>query len=83
MLILIKLVQACVFATFGKIYASWFMKTKAGRWLQGKIDDFMFYLSKKYDIEMAKKEAKWVKDYPELAKRIVTLEESLEKIKQI
>ncbi|HIK68327.1 MAG TPA: hypothetical protein EYF95_10215 [Flavobacteriales bacterium] len=83
MLILIKLVQACVFATFGKIYASWFMKTKAGRWLQGKIDKFMFYLSTKYDIEMAKKEAKWVRDYPELAKRIVSLEESLEKIKKI
>ncbi len=83
MLILIKLVQACIFATFGKIYASWFMKTKAGRWLQGKIDKFMFYLSTKYDIEMAKKEAKWVRDYPELAKRIVSLEESLEKIKKI
>ncbi|HIG57971.1 MAG TPA: hypothetical protein EYQ21_01030 [Flavobacteriales bacterium] len=83
MLILIKLVQACVFATFGKIYASWFMKTKAGRWLQGKIDKFMFYLSTKYDIEMAKKEAKWKRDYPELAKRIVSLEESLEKIKKI
>ncbi len=83
MLILIKLVQACVFATFGKIYASWFMKTKAGIWLQGKIDKFMFYLSEKYDIEMAKKEAKWKRDYPELAKRIVSLEESLEKIKKI
>ncbi len=83
MLILIKLVQACIFATFGKIYASWFMKTKAGRWLQGKIDKFMFYLSTKYDIEMAKKEAKWKRDYPELAKRIVSLEESLEKIKKI
>jgi endonuclease I len=59
------------------------MKTKAGRWLQGKIDKFMFYLSTKYDIEMAKKEAKWKRDYPELAKRIVSLEESLEKIKKI
>ena len=78
MLILIKLLQACVFATFGKIYASWFMRTKAGKWLQAKIDKFMFYLSEKYDIEIAKKEAKWVRDYPALAKRIDDIEAKLE-----
>jgi endonuclease I len=57
------------------------MKTKAGRWLQGKIDKFMFYLSEKYDIEMAKKEAKWKRDYPALALRIEMLEDSLEHLK--
>jgi hypothetical protein len=75
MLLLIKLLQACVFATFGKLYASWFMRTKAGKWTQSKIDKFMFYLAVKYDIEVAKKEAKWKRDYPELAKRIDKLEE--------
>ena len=75
MLIVIKLLQACVFATFGKLYASWFMRTKAGKWFQAKIDKFMFYLAVKYDIEIAKKEAKWKRDYPELAKRIDKLEE--------
>ena len=75
MLLLIKLLQACIFATFGKLYASWFMRTKAGKWTQSKIDKFMFYLSVKYDIEIAKKEAKWKRDYPELAKRIDKLEE--------
>lgn len=77
MLLLIRLVQACVFATFGKIYASWFMKTKAGKWTQEKIDKFMFYLSEKYEIEIAKKEAKWVRDYPELARRIQDIEAKL------
>ena len=77
MLLLIKLLQACVFATFGKIYASWFMKTKAGKWTQEKIDKFMFYLSEKYEIEIAKKEAKWVRDYPELARRIQDIEAKL------
>ena len=80
MLVLIKLAQACVFATFGKIYASWFMKTKAGRWLQGKVDAFMFYLSKKYNIEMAKKEAKWKKDYPALSQRLDQLENKIDKV---
>jgi hypothetical protein len=53
------------------------MRTKAGKWLQAKIDKFMFYLSEKYDIEMAKKEAKWVRDYPSLAKRIDDIEAKL------
>ena len=79
MLLLIRLIQACVFATFGKIYASWFMKTKAGKWVQEKVDKFMFYLSEKYEIEIAKKEAKWKRDYPELAKRIADLEAKVEK----
>ena len=77
MLILIRLIQACVFATFGKIYATWFMKTKAGKWTQEKVDKFMFYLSKKYDIEIAKKEAKWTRDYPELARRIQDMENNI------
>jgi len=37
----------------------------------------MFYLSKKYDIEIAKKEAKWKRDYPELARRIQDIEAKL------
>ena len=74
MLILIRLIQACVFATFGKIYASWFMRTKAGKWVQFQVDRFMYYLSEKYDIEIAKKEAKWKRDYPELAARIEKVE---------
>lgn len=77
MLLLIRLIQACVFATFGKIYATWFMKTKAGKWVQEKIDNFMFYLSEKYEIEIAKKEAKWKRDYPELARRIQDIEAKL------
>ena len=82
MLILIKLLQACIFATFGKIYASWFMRTKAGKWLQAKIDKFMFYLAVKYNLEMAKKEAKWKKDYPGLAVRIDSMEARLKMYSQ-
>ena len=77
MLILIRLVQACVFATFGKIYATWFMKTKAGKWLMNKVENFMQYLADKYDIEIAKKEAKWKRDYPELAKRLEKIENNI------
>ena len=77
MLILIRLVQACVFATFGKIYATWFMKTKAGKWLMNKVENFMQYLADKYEIEIAKKEVKWKRDYPELAKRLEKIENNI------
>ena len=77
MLILIRLVQACVFATFGKIYATWFMKTKAGKWLLIKVENFMQYLADKYEIEIAKKEVKWKRDYPELAKRLEKIENNI------
>ena len=77
MLILIRLVQACIFATFGKIYATWFMKTKAGKWLMNKVENFMQYLADKYEIEIAKKEVKWKRDYPELAKRLEKIENNI------
>ena len=77
MLILIRLAQACVFATFGKIYATWFMKTKAGKWLLIKVENFMQYLADKYEIEIAKKEVKWKRDYPELAKRLEKIENNI------
>ena len=77
MLVLIRLVQACIVATFGKIYATWFMKTTAGIWLMTKVENFMQYLSEKYDIEIAKKEAKWKRDYPELAKRLEKMENNI------
>ena len=77
MLILIRLAQACVFATFVKIYATWFMKTKAGKWLLIKVENFMQYLADKYEIEIAKKEVKWKRDYPELAKRLEKIENNI------
>ena len=77
MLLLIRLIQACIFATFGKIYATWFMKTKAGKWLMNKVENFMQYLADKYEIEIAKKEVKWKRDYPELAKRLEKIENNI------
>ena len=53
------------------------MKTKAGKWTQEKVDKFMQYLANKYEIEIAKKEVKWKRDYPELARRIQDIEAKL------
>ena len=39
-----------------------------------RTDRFMQYLANKYDIELAKKEEKWLAQYPALKKRIEELE---------
>lgn len=59
----------------GSTFYQWFKNTKVGVWFQDKVDSFMEYLSEKYDIEMAKREDKWLSQYPNLAKRIELLED--------
>ena len=78
MLILVRLGIACLTAVFGNAFSKWFLNTKAGAWFQVKLDNLMSYLSNKYDIEIAKKEAKWRADYPLLAKRIDKIEAKIE-----
>ena len=42
-----------------------------------KVENFMQYLADKYEIEIAKKEVKWKRDYPELAKRLEKIENNI------
>tara|TARA_B100000287_G_scaffold137175_1_gene129130 strand:- start:377 stop:553 length:177 start_codon:yes stop_codon:yes gene_type:complete len=51
-----------------------------GIWFQNKVNSFMEYLSTKYDIEIAKKEAKWRKDYPLLSERMDIIEARLKEL---
>ena len=70
----ILLVRAAITGTFGSAFGKWFLSTRMGRWFQTKLDNFMEYLAKKYDINIAKKEALWASQYPGLANRIEQLE---------
>ena len=71
---------SAVTATFGTAFAKLFFTTKIGIWVQQKFEQFMNYLQEKYDIELAKKEAAWRRDYPLLAERIDALEEDLDEL---
>tara|TARA_B100000401_G_C52703012_1_gene670069 strand:- start:160 stop:336 length:177 start_codon:yes stop_codon:yes gene_type:complete len=51
-----------------------------GIWFQNKVNSFMEYLSTKYDIEIAKKEAKWRRDYPLLSERMDIIEARLKEL---
>ena len=74
LLIITRLAIACFTAVFGNAFSKWFLNTKVGAWFQLKINNLMQFLAERYDIEIAKKEAKWRADYPMLAKRIDKLE---------
>ena len=76
---LVLLIRAALTGIFGSAFGKWFLSTRMGRWFQTKLDTFMEYLAKKYDIKIAKKEIVWAQQYPNLANRIEALEEQAEK----
>ena len=54
-----------------------------GIWFQKHVDNFMQYLAEKYDIEVAKKDAKFRKQYPLIAERLDSLEENTHPCKEL
>ena len=61
-------------AVLGSQFYKWYASTKVGIYFQNRIDQFMEYISKKYDIELIKKQSKFEQDYPLMMKRIEKLE---------
>lgn len=62
-------------SVLGSSFYQWFKNTKLGVWFQDTLDDYMEYLSNKYDIEIAKREENWLNQYPNLKERIEKLED--------
>jgi len=61
-------------AIIGSSFYQWWQGTKMGIWFQKHVDAFMQYLAVKFDIAIAKKDAKFRKQYPLIADRLVALE---------
>ena len=66
----------------GSSFYQWFKNTKMGVWFQVRLDNLMEWVAKRYDIEIASREEKWLGQYPLLAKRIVDLEKEVAKLKK-
>ncbi len=66
----------------GSSFYQWFQGTTGGIWFQKQVDRFMQHFAEKYDIELAKKDAKFRKQYPLMAERIDSLEKEVEKLKK-
>ena len=66
----------------GSSFYAWFKNTKMGVWVQKHVDNCMSWIAKRYDIEIASREDKWLQQNPRLADRIVTLEKEVAKLKK-
>ena len=66
----------------GSSFYQWFQGTTGGIWFQKQVDRFMQHFAEKYDIELAKKDVKFRKQYPLMAERIDSLEKEVEKLKK-
>jgi hypothetical protein len=68
------LIKSILSAVLGSQFYKWYQSTTIGIWFQSRIDQFMEYVSTKYDIELIKKQSKFEADYPLMMKRINKLE---------
>ena len=62
----------------GSSFYQWWQGTSMGIWFQKHVDNFMQYLAVKYDIEIAKKDAKFRKQFPLIADRLDNLEAQID-----
>ena len=68
------LIKSIVSAVLGSQFYKWYASTMIGIYFQNRIDQFLEYIAQKYNIEIAKKQSKFEKDYPLMMKRIEVLE---------
>lgn len=80
--LIILSLKAILSSIIGSSFYQWFQKTKMGIWFQTKVDNFMQYLAVKYDIEVAKKDAKFKKQFPLIADKLDAMEEEITKLKK-
>ena len=74
--------KAILSSIIGSSFYQWFQGTTGGIWFQKQVDRFMQYFAEKYDIELAKKDAKFRKQYPLIAERIDSLEKEIKNLKK-
>lgn len=61
-------------SVIGSQFYKWYQNTKIGIYFQARVDQFMEYLSEKYEIELMKKQSKFEADYPIQEDRLKYLE---------
>jgi hypothetical protein len=72
--LLILTLKSILSSVIGSSFYQWFQGTTMGIWFQKKVDQYMEYFAEKYDLELAKKDAKFRKQYPLQADRLDHLE---------
>ena len=67
----------------GSSFYKWFQDTTLGIWFQKQVDRFMQHFAEKYDLELAKKDAKFRKQYPLAAQRLDSVEKNSHPCKEL
>ena len=80
--LIILSLKAILSSIIGSSFYQWFKNTKMGVWFQTKMDNTMEWVAKRYDLEIASREEKWLSQYPHLADRIVKLEKEVATLKK-
>tara|TARA_Y100001937_G_C6848218_1_gene210897 strand:+ start:185 stop:442 length:258 start_codon:yes stop_codon:yes gene_type:complete len=80
--LIILSLKAILSSIIGSSFYAWFKNTKMGVWFQKHVDNCMEWIAKRYDIEIASREDKWLSQYPRLADRLVSLEKEVASLKK-
>jgi|TARA_B100001248_G_scaffold258430_1_gene242553 hypothetical protein len=80
--LLILSLKSILSAIIGSSFYQWFQNTKLGIWFQKQVNRFMDYFAERYDIELAKTESRFKKQYPLIAERLEALEDDVKKLKK-
>lgn len=81
--LIILSLKSILSSIIGSSFYQWFQGTAGGIWFQKQVDRFMQYFAERYDLELAKKDAKFRKQYPLAAERLDKVESNSHPCKEL
>ena len=76
------LISAIAGSIIGSATESWFRDTKLGIWFYNKVDRIYTWANKKYGFKLLTDEEDRMKKFPQLSKRLETLESQIKQIQR-
>ena len=76
------LISAIAGSIIGSATESWFRDTKLGVWFYNKLDRIYTWANKKYGLKLLTDEEDRMKKFPQLTKRLETLESQIKEIQR-
>ena len=76
------LISAIASSIIGSATESWFRDTKLGIWFYNKVDRIYTWANKRYGLKLLTDEEDRMKKFPQLSKRLETLESQIKEIQR-
>jgi translation initiation factor IF-2 len=76
------LISAIAGSIIGSATESWFRDTKLGVWFYNKVDRIYTWANKRYGLKLLTDEEDRMKKFPQLSKRLETLESQIKEIQR-